>query len=170
MPRVFAGLAIGHLIVLIGAYGLGWAVSVLGAQRHVLLGVFALLLAALCQAVVITYFAATRKMMSQAVGVAHMEATPILTLALLKRTATRWMAAQMVLLVCVAATGATAWRSGSFSVSHTGLATLLLLLQAWVYWRQYALISMNASLLERTMRAHSLRKESWEAGGSDAPA
>jgi hypothetical protein len=159
VTRVFAGLAVGQLVVFVLTGALGFAHADPEADRHVLAGVFSLLLSCLTQTVVFTYFTVTGKMIAQALHLAHLDLAPLLEVKRLKRNVTRLLACAVVGMVLVTVTGAMHWRTETHTAEHTGTACGVFVLHAWVFYMQYRWIARNAAILEETLHAYTAWKE-----------
>ena len=154
MPRVFASLAIGQVLVLFGTAAVGLVTLGRGPDRHIVLAVFAMILSCLIQVIAFTYLTVTGKMLVQAVHLAGFSPGPIQEAKRLKRTLIHHLALLVVALVVVTATGANSWREGAGSVWHWGTALGVIGVHAFVLHREYAIIAANASLLAETLSAY----------------
>ncbi len=154
MPRIFASLAIGQVLVLFGTASVGLLTLGRGPDPHIVLAVFAIILSCLIQVIAFTYLTVTGKMVVQAVHLAGFSPSPIQEAKKLKRTLIHHLALLVVALVVVTATGASSWRAGAGSVWHWGAAPAVIGVHAFVLHREYAVIVANASLLARTLSAY----------------
>lgn len=171
MPRVFIGLVSGHVIVLMGALALGLLAPRVGQDVHIVLGVFGLLLTALIQAVVLTYFVVSGKMMRQAVSLGSLDDQPLRRHARDKRIITRWVALAIMIVIVTTATGASRWRTGSDSYWHLACAFLAVIVHVIVYWQQFTLVHANAHRFDRIMEEYGVARGSLDEaaqGGSNA--
>lgn len=154
MPRIFASLAIGQVLVLLGTAAVSLATLGRGPERHIVLAVFALILSCLIQVITFTYLTVTGKMLVQAVHLAGLSPSPIQEAKKLKRTLIHYLALLIVTMVVVTATGANLWRAGAGSVWHWSAALAVIGVHAFVLHREYAVIVANASLVARTLAAY----------------
>lgn len=159
MPRVFVCLAISLMLVLLGTAGLGLFSLHLGVTRHVVLGLFTLLLSCGVQAVSFMYLAVSGKAMVQAVHFGKLDPEPLAQSKRLKFRWTRLMAFVLVSAFLASASGAMRWRGGG-SLLHPVAVMFLAVVHLWVLARQYEIIVANADLLDRTLGAYRDRKES----------
>ena len=170
MPRTFACLAIGDLIVLIGTGVAGVLRLFSTPDVHIALGVFSLLVSCLIQVLVSTYLTVSGKVIAQAVHLGKLDADPLRRLAQRKRTNTRLVAAVVVSIVLVTATGASHWRARVWSIWHFGSALALLgahlLALAW----QYLLVADNSADLEATLAAYTDHRPATATAGGAARA
>ncbi len=164
MLRTFACLAIGQVIVLLGAaaVGLVWPGDM--ANRHILLAVFALLLSCLIQVVVFTYLTVTGKVIIQAVHLGSLSAEPIEEARRLKRSVTRLIGLIVSAIVWVTGTGAQFWRTGNSAGFldgglHALAAALAVAVHLYVFYRDFTLIAENVAVLECTLGAYSRRRK-----------
>lgn len=158
MPRIFACLCIGNLIVLVGTCALAFVPLDTPPDRHVLLAVFTLLVSCLTQVIVFTYFTVTGKLIRQAVHLGALDPRPFHDAQRLKRSVARQLAVLVGAIVLVTATGAVQWQAGDFFLFHFMAATFVLLAYVFVSYREYLLVVENAALLERTLLAYRRRK------------
>ncbi len=159
MPRIFACLCIGNLIVLIGTAALAFVPLDAAPDRHVLLAVFALLLSCLTQVIVFTYLTVTGKLIRQAVHLGGLDPQPLHDAQRLKLSVARHLAALVGAIVLVTATGAAHWQAGNFFLLHFIAGALVLLVYMSVSYREYGLVVENAALLARTLLAYRPRKD-----------
>lgn len=164
MPRTFACLALANLLVLVGTAAVGIARLDPGGERHVALAVFTLLVSCLIQVVTFTYFVVTGKMLAQALHLGGMDLAPLDEAKRLKRNAMRWLAAVVVGIILVTATGATHWRERGLSTWHFGVAGVMLLVHASALFGQFQLVARNAALVERVLREYAVRRRDLTAG------
>lgn len=158
MPRIFACLCIGNLIVLVGTGAIALLPLDATPDRHVLLAVFTLLVTCLTQVIVFTYFTVTSKMIRQATHLGGLDLEPIHCAQRFKRSVARHLAVLVGFILLVTASGADHWYSGEKVLLHFIAAGLLLLVYLFVSFRQYALVVENAALLARTLLAYRRRK------------
>lgn len=158
MPRIFASLAIGNGLVLAGTAVLGWLRVWPTPERHVLLGVFSLLVSCLVQVLVVTYFSITGKVIAQAVHLGGLDVKPLMDLNLRKRAVTRRLGVVLASVVLVTAVGAVHWRYGTWASVHSVAALVVLGVHMLVLFQQYFLVAENAADVERTMSAYTLRR------------
>lgn len=154
MPRIFLGLSGGMVFVLFGAAGLGLAGGGMGAERHILLAVFALLLGCLVQVVVLTYLNVTGKLIAQALHASHNPLDPLARMRRLKRRATHLIGLAVVTALPVIATGAQVWRTGAGKNLHLLMACLGLAAHLFVLVQQYRLIAENAEIVTAVLSRH----------------
>lgn len=169
MPRVFTGLAIGQFIVLVAAAAMGVAADAeAGSNRHVVLAVFALLLACLIQVVVLTYLSVTGKMMAQAVHLGRLDGDSLPVNKAFKRTVTHLIGALLLAIVVAIATGAVAWRSEQSGGWHGSAGALVLLLQLYVYYREWFVIRGNATLVGAVMTCYAQTRGGERDAGAES--
>jgi len=169
MPRIFACLAIGQGIVLIGTGIVGFLSLDVRADRHILLAVFSLLLSCLIQVVGFTYLTVTGKTMVQAVHFGGLDAAPLLEAKRLKRSFTRLLALLIGSIVVVTASGANLWRVGGGRGVHWVAALVVVSIHAFVLTRQYRLLVRNAGVVNRTLDEYSRRRAARAASAADLP-
>jgi hypothetical protein len=162
MSRIFACLAIGQFIVFLGTATLGWTHVVGSPNRHVVLGVFSLLLSCMIQVVVFTYFTVTGKMIAQAMHLAKLDRRLLDDVKRWKRSVTRLLACGMASVLFVTVTGALYWRSGGAGGVHLLAAMLLLAVHLGVLYKEYDLIVCNAKLLDEVLGRFEHKKASHE--------
>ena len=163
MPRIFGCLAIGNLIVLAGTAALGILPIFATPDRHITLALFALLLSCLIQVIILTYFTVTGKMIGQAANLGNLDPAPIAEARRLKRSATHLLGVLVATIVVVTTTGAQFRQTGAGSALHFGAACLLMLVQVFVFYRQYGLIVENGAILDRTLLAYRKRRQEMAA-------
>ncbi len=159
MPRIFACLAIGEILVIFLAGGLGLAKGENASNQHAAVGLFALLLACLIQIVAFTYLTVTGKMITQVVHLARMALDPLRESKRIKRRSTFLMAAAVMPILLVAATAGTHWRTGAFRWGHFLAAVLLFGVHVCVFVLEYTLLVANRDLLDRTLADYSEIRE-----------
>lgn len=163
MPRVFASLAIGDLIVLSGAIVIGFAVE--GDRfyaQHFGLAIFATLLTVFIHAVVVTYFAAGGRMISQAVFIGRLDRAPLERLRSGKSRAVRCVALGVTGLLPAVAGGAAAARDAGWAWFHFASALTAIMTNAAAFFHQFQAIAeqsrlMNDVLLEYERRQSTTR-------------
>ena len=158
MPRIFAALAMGELILLVATVVLGTSADPRNHGRHVALAVFALLLSCLIQAIAFTYLTVTGKMIGQAVRIGHLGVAPLVEVRRLKRSLTHALGAIVAAIVLAAGTGGAHWRGREIAIVHAGTGYALLVVHLYAYYRQYIQIVRNRRLVERTLSAYAQRK------------
>lgn len=158
MPRIFACLAMGHLLVLIGTGVVGLLRVDPGGAAHMALAVFALILAALIQVATFTYLTVTGKMIMQAANLSGAGVQPVLAVRRLKQRMARWVGLFMLTVVFVTASGAASrW---SQTQVHLLAAAIFLVVQLIVYYREFALVCENSVLLGRVLASTQVRRAS----------
>ncbi len=165
MPRVFVGLAIGNVVVLLLAAATGRHAADSASERHVLLAVFSLLLSCLIQVALLTYLSVAGKIVVQALHLGHLDLTPLADVRRLKRTMTSLIAVVLAGVVFVTATGATTWRTEDKSALHVAAAGALLAVHLGALFRQYRLVVEMASILKRVLRAYNENRASRQVDG-----
>ncbi len=160
MPRIFACLCIGNLIVLVGTGAIALAPLAPTPDLHVLLAVFTLLLSCLIQVIVLTYFTVTGKMIRQATHFGRLDLQALQRAQRLKRSVARHLAVLVAVILLATASGADHWYSDRQVPLHFMAVSLLLLTHLFVYFRQYALVVENAALVAHTLLAYRKRKTS----------
>ncbi|MHC4696368.1 MAG: hypothetical protein ACYTFA_06475 [Planctomycetota bacterium] len=154
MPRVFVGLAIGNVVVLLAAAATGRTALDSTDARHVLLALFSLLLSCLIQVALMTYLSVAGKIVAQALHLGHLDLAPLADVRRLKRTMTSLIAVVLAGVVFATATGAATWQTEEKSVLHMAAAAVLLAAHLWAFFREYKLVVEMASILERTLWAY----------------
>lgn len=163
MSRIFAALAVANLIVFLIVGGLGVQCALqpsVSADGHVLLAVLGLLLDCLIQVVSFTYLTVTGKVMAQAVHLAHLDISLLSEAKRLKGAFTRLLAASFGGILAVTASGASAWRMGTFSPTHMVLAGAMLVMQGWVWIAQFRMVQRNERLLDGLMEQYRATRTS----------
>jgi len=168
MPRVFACLAVGELLVLGGAAALGMLAPKVAVPRHVALAVFALLLSCLIQTATFTYFTISGKTMAQAVHLGGLDLACLNDVQRLKRSFTYLLAAVVGAVVVVTATGAMHWQGRGEGWAHLLTAFGALVVHAGGLVRQYLLVGRQSMLLEETLYAYRLRRPTGERARAGA--
>lgn len=158
MARVFACLAISEILLVIGAAILGFLRGAGSIDRHMLLGLFVLLLASLIQIVVFTYLSVTGKMIAQAVHLGGLGLEPLFEAKNIKRSVTWLLAVGMAPVVFVAVTAGLHWRSGEHATLHFLAGAAMLVVHVGVFVAQYHRIAANGILLDRSLRDYSARR------------
>ncbi len=158
MVRVFVCLAVGWMVVCAATGVLGIARLEEPPQRHIVLGIFALLLSCFIQVVVFTYFTVTGKMLAQALHLGHFDLQPLLEAKRLKRSTTRLLACATVSVLGVTVTGALHWRSRDVAAAHWLTAATVLIVHGWVFFVQHRLIAENSRLFDEVMREYGEAK------------
>jgi len=158
MTRVFTGLVLGNLLVLLatGAWGLLHPAPT--PDRHIVLAVFSLLLTAFVQALTFTYFTVTGKIVGQAVHLAGHDAAALTDVKQLKRSVSHHLLLLLLAVVAVTVTGASHWRTNDLSTLHLLCAAGFLPIAGTVFLREHTLIVRNGRVLAPAMRAY----ERWE--------
>ncbi len=169
MPRIFASLAIGNGLVLVGTAVLGWLRVWPTPERHVLLAVFSLLVSCFVQVLLVTYFSITGKLVAQAVHLGGLDVKPLMALNRRKRAVTRRLGLVLASVVLVTASGALQWRYGTWGSVHSVAALVVLGVHMLVLFQQYFLVAENAADVERTMSAYTLRRDASNQRISDEP-
>jgi len=147
MTRVFTGLAVGNVLVLLATGALGLLHVSPAPDRHVLLAVFSLLLTVFVQVLAFTYFTVTGKIVGQAVHLAGHDAAAIVEVKRLKRSVTRYLLVMLLAVILVTVTGAVHWRTNELGTLHLICAGGGLPFAGLVLLREYALIVDNTALL-----------------------
>ena len=158
MTRVFTGLALGNLLVLLGTGALGFLNPDSTPDRHVLLAVFSLLLTAFVQVLTFTYFTVTSKIVAQAVHLAGHDTAALADVKQLKRSVSHHLLVMVLAVVVITVTGAVHWRTHELSTLHLLCAGGFLPLACAVFLREYALIAKNARLMGPAMATY----ERWQ--------
>ncbi len=156
MPRIFLGLACGLLLVLMGAAGVGLTVSAERPDLHIILAVFALLLACLIQVIVFTYLTVTGKMVTQVLHLAHADLSPMKTVKNIKREATFLVGLMILSTVPVVAAGAHTWRTHESQELHLMLAFVSLACHGFVLFREFGLVTRNSRLVDSVIKQHRI--------------
>jgi len=158
MTRVFTGLAVGNLLVLLATAALGLFNPDESAERHVLLAVFSLLLTAFVQVLTFTYFTVTGKIIGQAVHLAGHDVNALVEVKRLKRAISHCLLIVLVPVVAVTVTGAAHWRTDEFGAWHLASAAALAAVVCLVFTREFGLIAENARLMAPAMACY----EKWQ--------
>ena len=157
MPRVFAGLAVGNLLVLAATTVLGFLAGAVDSAHHLALGIFSLLLTCLIQVLAFTYLTVTFKMMTQAIHIGQFPTDPLIQAKSLKKKMARCLGAVFTGILLVTATGAMNWRDGSNDWFHlvTGVSLVVMLL--FVSIQEFTIMVRNAALVDAVMRRYAHR-------------
>lgn len=158
MTRVFIGLALGNLLVLLATGASGLFNPDPTPDRHVLLAVFSLLLTAFVQALTFTYFTVTGKIVGQAVHLARHDAAALADVKRLKRSVTRHLLVLLLAVILVTVTGASHWRTNGSATLHLLSVGVLLPLACAVFFGEYGLIVQNGRVVAPAMGAY----ERWQ--------
>jgi len=156
MPRIFASLAIATLTLFATAAGIALIDAGSAPDRHILLGIGALLLSSFIQVVGFTYLTVTGKVIAQAANLATLDPGCLSSVKQYKRSFTRQLALAVVSMVFASATGGASWRSRDALAFHFPAAMIATILHVWVYRRQYHVVRRNADLVESTLSAYAL--------------
>ncbi len=167
MPRIFVCFAVANAMLFsaTGVFGL-MAVRV-GVDRHALIAVLSLLMSCALQVVAFTYLTVTGKMIAQAVYLADLDLSMLAEVKTLKRSVTFWLPLVVASLALVTATGAWLWRGGEDPSVHYLSAAAVIVVHAWVWWREYSVIVKNSVLLSKALNAYASRPR---ANGAIPPA
>lgn len=152
MDRVFAGMAVGILLVLSGALVLGLLVD--GSSYfvpHFALGLLGSLLATLLHVVTFTYFTVTGKAIRQAVALASLDAGKLEQVRRHKKIISRCVAFAFLPIVATVALGAMTVGSTEAATYHLASGALTLLINAWVMTIEFEHIRQNCRLLDVVM-------------------
>jgi hypothetical protein len=163
VPFVFIWLAVANLVVLLLTAVFGLFADAVHPERHILLATFTLLVTVLVQAIVLTYFAATGRMLIQAVRLAGLGEQVLREARGLKRAATRGIGLVMAAVVVTVVTGAAGWNAPVRTTYHLSAAGILLLTVGYALYRQYLLVADNAALMEQTMEQYTQARTRGEA-------
>lgn len=136
---------------MLGAAVVGLVMPGVGSDRHVALGVFALLLGCLIQVVVFMYFAVTGKMLSQAVHLGKFDLQTLHAVNWTKRRSLRWLGLAVVVILLVAVTGAIRWRVGQPTQTHLVVVAFVVVAYLFIYYRQFLLIVQHSKDFEHIM-------------------
>ena len=158
MTRVFTGLALGNLLVLLGTAALGFVNPDSTPDRHVLLAVFSLLITAFVQVLTFTYFTVTGKIVGQAVHLAGHDTAALADAKRLKRSVSHHLLVMLLAVVVITVTGAIHWRTNELSTLHLLCAGGFLPIAGAVFVREYALVVENARLMAAAMETY----ERWQ--------
>ena len=169
MPRIFASLAIATLTLFALTAAFALLNTGLTPDRHILLGIGTLLLCCFNQVVGFTYLTVTGKVIAQAAHLANLDPACLASARQYKRTFTRLLAVAIVSLVFASATGGAAWRSRDVLAFHLLAAMIAALIHVWVYGWQIQVLRRNADLVERTVKAYSLRRPQRISGDLPPP-
>lgn len=166
MPRIFAAFVAGHLLIVLAVAGLGLLDPAEAPTRHVALALFALLLSCLLQVMAFMYLAVTGKIIVQAVHLGDLELAPVYESKRLKKQFARILAAVVVALMLVTATGAYQWREGVSSWAHLSAASGFILVHLVAAYLQFALICRNKALVSRVLKSYTPRSAGASAAGA----
>lgn len=154
MTRVFTGLALGNLLVLLATGAWGMLNPDPTPDRHVLLAVFSLLLTAFVQVLTFTYFTVTGKVVAQAVHLAGHDRAALAGVKRLKRSVSHYLAVMLLAVVVVTVSGAAHWRTNELSTLHLLCGGGFLPIACAVLVREYALVVANARLMTAAMETY----------------
>ncbi|MCZ6709226.1 MAG: hypothetical protein O7B25_02565 [Gammaproteobacteria bacterium] len=166
MPRIFLGLACGLLLVLLAAAGVGLWSPGKRPDPHIILAVFALLLACLIQVIVFTYLTVTGKMVTQVLHLAHADLSPMKTVKSIKREATYLVGLMILGTVPVVATGALTWRTHDGQELHLMLAFVSLACHGFVLFREFDLVTRNSRLVDGVLKQHRIANAGSKSDGT----
>jgi len=155
MPRTFASLAIATLTLFAIAAAVALIDSDSAPDRHVLLGIGALLLSCLVQVISFTYLTVTGKVIVQAAHLAKLDPACLARVKQYKRSFSRHLGLAVISAVLASASGGAAWRSHDALSVHIPAAVLAAIIHSWIYWRQHRILRCNADLVEATLKAYS---------------
>jgi len=163
MRRVFLCFAAAQLLLFVGTGVVGVARLESPPERHMLLGIFTLLLSCFIQVMVFTYFTVTGKMLGQALHLMKTDIHPLLESKRIKRGVTRLLAATVLSLLAVTITGAIQWRSNRFAEIHWTAVVVALAVHAGAYYVQYSSIVLNSRLLGEILDRYTAMRKRREA-------
>jgi len=158
MPRIVVCLAIAELILLVLTAALGVGASTLSTDRHILMALFALVLSCGIQVVIFTYFTITGKMIAQALHLGELELSPLASVKSFKKSITRLLGLVVLGNIVATATGAAQWTAGGRTTWHFAAACGLVLIHGYTFYREVALVSENARLMDGVMSDYTARR------------
>lgn len=154
MPRIFACLAIANVLLLTASGTAGVFASRWAVDRHVLLAVLTLLFSCFVQIVVFTYLTVTGKMVGQAVHLAGLDVSILMSVKKYKRGVTRCLAMVFATVILVTATGAAGWRAGAATLWHIIASGLVFVVHLLAFYREYEIVFLNSQLVERALKEY----------------
>jgi len=159
MSRIFASLAVADLILVMGAATLGTLVEgdALYAE-HLVAALLAAILTLLLHAIVLTYFSASGRMMSQAIFIGQLDRAPIERIAITKARAIRWIAAGCLSLFVVIAFGALSARTHAWHLWHFAAAGAAVIANAAAFYAHYIAVRENAQLMTTVLSHYESAK------------
>jgi hypothetical protein len=163
MPRIVVCQAIAELILLVLTAALGMGASTLSTDRHILMAVFALVLSCGIQVVIFTYFTITGKMIAQALHLGGLELAPLALVKSFKKSTARLLGLVVLGNVLATATGATQWTVGERTPWHFVAACGLVLIHGFTFYREVALVSENARLMDGVMSDYTAKRDALRA-------
>jgi hypothetical protein len=158
MLRLFGYLAAANLVLVLATAALGFFDPAATADRHVLIAVVTLLITSFVQVLAFTYLTVTGKVIAQAVHLGRLDHSALDVAKGLKRSLTRTLAALVLAIVVVTASGAAAWRSGDPHTYHLPATLVFVGAMVWALGREFGLIAANAQLMDRTLAVYMDRK------------
>jgi len=159
MSRFLASLAIADLILVVGTATLGTLVQ--GDRlyaEHLIAAVLTAILTILIHAIVLTYFSATGRMMSQAIFIGRLDRAPIERIAKTKAGTIRWIAVGWLSLCIVIAFGALSARTHAWHAWHFAAAAMALMANAAAFYAHYNAVCENASLMRTVLAEYEASK------------
>lgn len=173
MVRVFAGLALSNILLLVGSAAVGLVRPGGSPDRHILLAVITLIFTCFLQVLLFTYLTVTGKVITQMVHLADLDRGSIREVKRYKKAMTRQLGSVVVGVVLIAGSGGALWRGGTGSAWHVGAGASTILLYLLVVYRQFNLIVLNTQLVDkvgRTYRTWKLLRRREAAAEAAAPA
>ncbi len=169
MSRVFSGLAIGNVLVVVAAGAFGWFKPDVQPDRHVLLAVFGLLISAFVQVLTFTYFTVTGKIVLQSVHLAGHDPSAAGEVERIKRSMSYHLLVLVLGVVVMTVSGAIHWRTGGAAMIHMFSAAGFIPLLCAVLVGEYTLIARNRNVLDGATRAYETwrRTKSREAASAN---
>lgn len=164
MSRIFPCLCVAEIAVLVVTGAVGFLRLDPGADRHVLLAVFALLLSCLIQVAAFTYLTVVQKMTAQAVHLGHLGSEPVHALKRLKGALTRWLGVVVLGVVLLAATGGYHWGAQRLGTLHFAAALIGVGLHVVTYARQYVLLREGGRIAETVLARYTMLREDRRMG------
>lgn len=153
MRRVFVGLAVSHIILMLGTGGIGLVLKTGNPQQHVLLAILTLLLGCLIQVGAFTYLTVSFKYLGQVVHLNGLDYAYVEKAKDIKRKFTRFLAIVIFSIVAMSSTGGIHWRTRSDSVIHITAAVIGFVCQLAAYYFEFDIIDRNSRLVTRALWA-----------------
>jgi hypothetical protein len=149
MNRVFSAMAVADILLLVSSAVLGLLAE--GKHlyvQHFALALFTIVLSVLIHVVVFTYFAATSRMISQAVLIRHLDQSPIARTREFKGRIAKLTLLGALSLVVTGAFGALIDTNEQWKWMHLTAAFATIAIHTWIFWVDFDCIHRNGCLME----------------------
>lgn len=159
-------MAVGQMMVLLAAAGLGLSANGVSPDRHIVLALFSLLLSCFIQVALFTYLTVSGKVVAQAVHLGSRDLDTLARIRRLKRSMIHAVAAMVAGVVFVTATGAVRWRAADGGAIHVAAACAVVLIHAVVLCYEYGLVARTATLVAETLRSYNEHRRTTAANAA----